>query len=66
MNLFGTMLVEKPVRIEVVQNQNCAFCGKSGRETYLAGISNFICEKCLDECRQQIEANRKDGNQFEF
>ena len=62
-NLFSTILVEKPVRIEVVQNQNCAFCGISGRETYLAGIANFICEKCLNECKQQIEANRIDKKQ---
>lgn len=61
-NLFKTMLEQKPVRLEIVQNQNCAFCGISGRETYLAGISNFICEGCLNESNQQIETHSSNGN----
>ncbi len=56
-NLFSTMLIEKPVREELIQNQKCAFCGTNGREAYLAGISNFICASCLDKSKKQIEAN---------
>ena len=55
--LFSSMLEEKPVRSSLFENSKCAFCGIGGDETYLAGLSTFICENCLEICKQQIEEN---------
>jgi len=56
--LFHLLIDSEPTKSSQFK-QTCAFCGISGDEIRMAGVSNFICCDCLEMCKQQIEENQK-------